>query len=196
VKERKVLIEHKSSKDSAEDNTMKKLSDKLNQETLVIDPQLDAVIKAIVSSDNLKYLKRLRNDLKELIDKNVDNKQTNDINAKLYDVLKPNIFSDIYDNILVKYFNSFYKTISKEKAFTDQIESILQHIYKQKNHINTDSLIDLESSLYLQQTFYTRMTMPVDSMESVTIDTSPTALKKINSSMNIVHIYSANNLSK
>jgi hypothetical protein len=194
VKERKILIERKTSKDSSEDRTTtgKKHSVDSN---LDLDPNFEAMVRQIVSSDNLKYLKKLRKELKELVDKNSDNRQNNEVNSKLYDLLKPNVFSDIYENLLVKNFNNFYKTISKEKEFTDQIEMILQHVFKEKNSFKTDNLIDLESSLYSQQTFYTRMTMPTDTTQSsdMVIDNK---LKKINSSMNIINFYSANDLSK
>jgi hypothetical protein len=158
-----------------------------------IDSEFENMAKQLISSDNLRYLKILKKDLQEIFDSNLDSsKYNNELNSKLFDLLKSNIFSDVYDNLLIKYFNDFYKTISKEKSFTEKLEMILQHLFKDKNNFNTNSLIDLESSLYTQQTFYTRLTMPIEPSNSETVlgesNSSTSGLRKLQSSVDIINL--------
>lgn len=85
---------------------------------------------------------------------------TNEINSKLYDLMKPHLFNEMYENILVKYFSEFYKNISNTNEFTDKIKMILSNLFKVKNHFNSDSIINLEN--YMQQTFISRLTTDID----------------------------------
>jgi hypothetical protein len=100
----------------------------------------------LLSFENLKYLKNLKLEIKDIIDKNKSDGQVYD--TKLYESLKPNSFNEIFDNILTKFLQNFYKTINTNPSFTSRIENILLNHYKHKNKINYSSLIDLENNFY------------------------------------------------
>lgn len=106
------------------------------------------LIKHLISFENLKYLKNLKSEIKELIDnfKN-DNSHTNEFNTKLNEILKSNIFIEIYDNILTKYLQNFYKSINTNQDFISRIENILLYYYKTKNNITQHQLINLVNFL-------------------------------------------------
>lgn len=91
-------------------------------------------------------MKNLKLEIKDIIEKNKSEGQVND--SKLYESLKPNIFNEIFDNILSKYLQNFYKTINTSPSFTSRIENLLLNHYKLKNKINYSSLIDLENNFH------------------------------------------------
>ncbi len=104
------------------------------------------LIKHLLSFENLKYLKNLKIEIKEIIEKNKSEGSVND--TKLYECLKPNIFNEVFDNILIKHLQNFYKTINTNPSFTSRIENILLYYYKTKNKITYNSLIDLENNFF------------------------------------------------
>jgi hypothetical protein len=111
------------------------------------------LIKQIISYDNLKYLMNIYLELKALMDKKTDpNTQeidlTPDLNSKLFEYLKINMFNEVLDNISTKIINNTYKIYSTDKEFTSKIENILVHFFKVKNKFNYHSVIDLECQYF------------------------------------------------
>jgi hypothetical protein len=122
-------------------------------------------------------IKNIKNEIAEILVNIEDQSQiTNEMNSKLYEGLKPNIFHEMYENILVKYFSDFYKTISATKEFTKMIESILSHYYKIKNDFDMNSVLNLDNCV--QQTFISRGSTAQDNTSLITAITSDNILQK------------------
>jgi hypothetical protein len=111
------------------------------------------LIKHLISFENLKFLKALKLEVKEVMEtvkSPEDISYNNELNLKLHNFLKSNVFSEIFDNLLSKYFQNFYKTINTNPDFTSRIENILLHYFKIKNSVTTSSLIDLDNLFLIQ----------------------------------------------
>lgn len=111
------------------------------------------LIKHLISFENLKFLKALKVEVKEIIEtvkSAEDISYNNELNLKLHNYLKSNIFSEIFDNLLSKYFQNFYKSINTNPEFTSRIENILLHYFKIKSSMTTSSLIDLDNLFLIQ----------------------------------------------
>jgi len=105
-------------------------------------------LKHLFSYDYLKYLKNLKIDIKEMIQKYSQEK--NDFNSKLNENLKPNLFNELFDNLMIKYFQNFYKSININPILTSRLENILLYYYKNKNKLTNNIFLDLEGSYYSQ----------------------------------------------
>jgi len=118
-----------------------------NKENIEKKSQLIAVLKNILTIDIIMSLKVLKNDIKEYFEKHsiyyFNNSDDFDIsfigvqeqNIKFTEFLKLGIFNDIYENILSKYFNEFYKNIFIDKDFLGSLEKILVHYFKINNKL-------------------------------------------------------------
>jgi hypothetical protein len=107
--------------------------------------RLNSMIKHLLSFENLKYLKNLKIEIKDLIEKQNTSKASTDFNNKMYELLKSNLFNEVFDNILTKFLQVFYKSINTLPEFTSKLENILLFYYKIKNNIGVQDLIDLEN---------------------------------------------------
>lgn len=128
------------------------LSEKSHEEEIEKKKNIN-LIKHLISFENLKYLKSLKQEIKEIIDSikcpNEINNNT-ELNLKLHNLFKSNVFSEIFDNLLSKYFQNFYKCINTNPEFTSRIENILLYYFKLKNNMSPSSMIDLDHLFYLQ----------------------------------------------
>lgn len=105
------------------------------------------ILKFIMTIDIITNLKILKNDLKEYFDKyhidifgksnelDFSDISTQEQNLKFSEFLKIGIFNDIYENILSRYFNDFYKSIFNDKNFLSSLEKILVHYFKINNQL-------------------------------------------------------------
>jgi len=122
------------------------LNSKENKENIEKKSQLTSVLKNIITIDIIMSLKVLKNDIKEYFERysiNIFNNTNNEFdfsvigvqeqNIKFSEFLKIGTFNDIYENILSKYFNEFYKSIFREKEFLLSLEKILVHYFKINN---------------------------------------------------------------
>lgn len=119
-----------------------------NKENAERNNLLVSMLKSIVTIDILMALKILKNEIKEYFEKyqiNVFNSNefefnfsainVQEQNAKFSEFFKLGIFNDIYENILTKYFNEFYKSIFTDKEFLGSLEKILVHYFKINNKL-------------------------------------------------------------
>ena len=114
--------------------------------------------------------------------KDNESRNNNETNSKLFELMKPHIFHEIYDNILLKYFNNFYKEMSVNKDFISHIELILSYFFKEKNNFVYSSVLNLEN--YTQQSFYSRMTLDNDVSPILSGITSENILQKSDQLLN------------
>lgn len=119
----------------------------------LIDNKIDnkkkiILLKQLISFDNLKYLKNLRVDIKDIIEKF----HNQELNSKLNESLKPNIFNELFENLLSKFFQNFYKNINTNPKFTSRLENILLYYYKSKNKLTSNYFLDLEKIYHIQST--------------------------------------------
>lgn len=119
-----------------------------------MDQKTFNLIKHLISFEGLRTLKALKAEIKEIIE-NIKNTEdlnnNNELNLKLHNILKSNIFSEIFDNLLSKYFQNFYKAINTNPEFTSRLENILLFYFKSKNNITTSSLVDFEQIFHLNK---------------------------------------------
>lgn len=115
------------------------------------------ILKNILTIDIITNLKILKNDIKEYFDKysidifsncvNYDFSGINiqEQNIKFCEFIKFGTFNDIYENILSKYLNNFYRSIFRDKDFIGSLEKILVHYFKIHNRLSdSDQLIDFK----------------------------------------------------
>jgi hypothetical protein len=107
--------------------------------------KLNNLIKHLISFENLKYLKNLKIEIKDIMDKHNPSKVSTDFNNKMYELLKSNLFNEIFDNLLTKFIQVFYKSINTLPDFTSKLENILLYYFKVKNNLRVQDLIDLEN---------------------------------------------------
>jgi hypothetical protein len=58
--------------------------------------------------------------------------------------MKSTIFNEIFDNLLTKYFQPFYKSINTDSNFTKKLENILLQYYIINNNIDSETFLDLD----------------------------------------------------
>jgi hypothetical protein len=129
----------------------------LSMEERMESKKITNLIKHLISFENLKYLKLLKNEVKELVDKNNNSEEksitgtsTNEFNMKLHDYLKPGVFNEIFENLISKYFQGFYKSINTNPKFINRIENILLYFYKIKNNMDYNTMVDLDGIFNFQ----------------------------------------------
>lgn len=117
------------------------------KENLERKANMVSILKSIMTIDIIMSLKVLKNEIKEYFDKyeisvfgpinNLDFSVigVQEQNTKFSEFLKLGLFNDIYENILSKYFNEFYKTIFTDKDFLGSLEKILVHYFKINNDL-------------------------------------------------------------
>jgi hypothetical protein len=115
------------------------------------------ILKFILTKDIINNLKSLKNDIKEyflkyemnifeeewdILDLNGISQQEQ--NNKFCEFLKFGIFNDIYENVLTKHLNEFYKNIFLDKNFCENLEKILVHYFNANNNLigNDSKIID------------------------------------------------------
>jgi len=138
------------------ENQNKNYTIKENKEIIERRTQLISMLKNIITIDIIMSLKLLKNEIREYFDKyeiGIFN-PTNDFdfsqisvqeqNIKFSEFLKLGAFNDIYENILSKYFNEFYKSVFNDTVFLGSLEKILLHYFKVNNQLeeNINKLID------------------------------------------------------
>ncbi len=145
------------------------------EKLVVVEISEEYLAKKIANSDSIMTLKNIKNEIADLLANIEDQSQiTNEINSKLYETLKPNLFHEMYENILMKYFSDFYKSISATKEFTNMIESILSYYYRIKNDFDINSILNLGGCV--QQTFISKLS--ITEPDIITAITSDNILQK------------------
>jgi hypothetical protein len=153
-------------------------SDNNNEEEM--DQKTFNLIKHLISFEGLRTLKALKIELKEIIEniKNIEDlNNNNELNLKLHNFLKSNIFLEIFDNLISKYFQNFYKAINTNPEFTSRLENILLFYFKSKNNITTSSLLDFDqifhsninNSNYSERSYNKSFTSKIGNEENDTI---------------------------
>jgi hypothetical protein len=148
-----------------------------SEKLIVIDISEDYLAKRITSSENIIAIKNVKNEIGGIFE-NIEDASliTNEMNSKVFELMKSNIFNEMYENILVKYFSDFYKTISTTSEFTNVIELILLHYFKVKNDFDSNSIINIEN--YMQQTFISKVSSDNENQSLITAITSDNILQK------------------
>jgi len=103
-----------------------------------------SLLKHVVKIDSLRALFLIKKEMEDyLLEKKIE-LPNNEANGKFYEILKINLFNDLFDGLLNKHYHSFFKSLALNDDFKIKRENLLLQLYKENNQINSNAFVKLE----------------------------------------------------